>query len=397
MDSVTVTLAEPVDPSRAPVPSSASEALVFRHLYEGLARVDCEGRVLTALAESWQADDEGRRWTFILRPGASFWDGSPVRAEDVVAAWSARSSAAGPLQFQVVVTDARTLVVTFARPDAAAPRRFGDPALAVTKPASEAAWPLGTGPYQIVSAGESITAAPVPGVHGPLLVLRSASAADPRDLLDAGTDALLTDDPAVLDYAAPRPALVSLPLPWSGTYALVTSRETALAAAESRDALARDAVRGEARGAQPPFWWTEDGLRSCSAGPATAVSDAAAGASRIVYPRGDRLARDLAGRLVALAAAGRLWRSPPPATPRVAAVGLATREFDEALARGDELGYVLALPRQVYDPCREIRARGLDPRRAAALVPLVDTRRRLLVRRSRFGVSVDWDGIPRIQ
>ena len=36
------------------------------------------------LAQSWSANDKGDVWTFVLRDGVKFHDGSPLAAEDVV-------------------------------------------------------------------------------------------------------------------------------------------------------------------------------------------------------------------------------------------------------------------------------------------------------------------------
>src|SRR5262245_51880483 len=51
----TVALTDRVNPANAPRPSNDSERLLFRQLYESLVRVDCEGRVMPALAASWRA------------------------------------------------------------------------------------------------------------------------------------------------------------------------------------------------------------------------------------------------------------------------------------------------------------------------------------------------------
>lgn len=54
-------------------------------VWEPLVTVDDRLRPVPALATSWTAADEGRRWTFTLRQGVKFSDGTPLTAESVVA------------------------------------------------------------------------------------------------------------------------------------------------------------------------------------------------------------------------------------------------------------------------------------------------------------------------
>jgi peptide/nickel transport system substrate-binding protein len=57
-------------------------------LYTPLVRLNHEGgyEIQPALAESWERSADGKAYTFHLRPGIRFSDGSPITAEDVV--WS---------------------------------------------------------------------------------------------------------------------------------------------------------------------------------------------------------------------------------------------------------------------------------------------------------------------
>jgi len=71
-DTLTVALLGSVDPAHAPVAVSDAERLVFAQLYEPLVHVDCAGRVVPGLADSWRVDSGGRRWTFTLRRDAQF-------------------------------------------------------------------------------------------------------------------------------------------------------------------------------------------------------------------------------------------------------------------------------------------------------------------------------------
>jgi ABC-type transport system substrate-binding protein len=53
--------------------------------------------VIPALAESWEASDDLTQWTFNLRPGVKFHDGSDLDAQDVLTSWTAQWDAASPL------------------------------------------------------------------------------------------------------------------------------------------------------------------------------------------------------------------------------------------------------------------------------------------------------------
>ncbi|MGR6981857.1 peptide ABC transporter substrate-binding protein [Testudinibacter sp. P27/CKL/0425] len=61
---------------------------LIRDLYEGLVRVDKNGMLQPAAAESWQQQDY-KIWTFRLRPNLSWSNGEPLRAQDFIQSWYA--------------------------------------------------------------------------------------------------------------------------------------------------------------------------------------------------------------------------------------------------------------------------------------------------------------------
>lgn len=72
-----------VDPAKV---NDYTEYMAGVNLYEGLTTLDGTGAILPLLAESWTASDDGLTWTFSLKEGATFQDGTPIEAKDVV--WS---------------------------------------------------------------------------------------------------------------------------------------------------------------------------------------------------------------------------------------------------------------------------------------------------------------------
>jgi hypothetical protein len=399
-DTVRAALDEPITPDHAPAATNDSERLVFRQLYETLVRVDCTGAVRGGLASRWQAAEGGTRWTFELRPDARFWDGTPVDATALSASW--RGDTTLPLE-NVHATAARTVVVTLEAPRAV--ESFADPAWGVVKRIPESPWPIGTGAVWLgdwtrAGADSMLRALPAPTAPDgtPVIELRTVVGIDPRDLLDGGASLLLTRDPTVQRYAAERADWRVVPLPWDRVYVLlsparVSARITAQLDQADRLALARDAVRSEARGAAASAWWAD---RSCEPLPAR-VPAAPAGA-RVAFPRGDAVARDLAERLVARAD-DELTVLLGEVPPSVRTTGLDDAALRAALAGGGELAFVLPLPGAPADGCRAIagllaRAPWLsagDGSLADAVVPLVETRSNLLLR-APAEVRVDRDG-----
>jgi hypothetical protein len=260
--------------------------------------------------------------------------------------------------------------VWLAKGSDAVPAFLADPALAVTKPAPGGDWPIGTGRYWVTGANTTAQEIRALSSAGDTLVFRQAAATDPRDLLDAGVDLLVTRNRPVIEYAATQPAFAVVELPWDRIYVLAGAEPPAV----RLDGL-EQAVRSEARRPQGgSFWWEE--LQACGPPPAPAPPAARPGAPRrIAYVRGDPTGRDLAGRIAALGGG--------------VAAGLAPADFAKALNSGTAAAYVLALPRAVPEPCRA--ARDLLPPWPVSVARLVETRARVVVRRgvSRWGMDGD--------
>lgn len=64
--------------------AAAIDEIVYTNVFEGLVRFAEDGSVVPALAESWEIGDFGLSYTFKLREGVKFHDGTDFDAEDVV-------------------------------------------------------------------------------------------------------------------------------------------------------------------------------------------------------------------------------------------------------------------------------------------------------------------------
>ena len=83
-DSVTIAMQlEPphLDPTSAA--AQAIDSVVYSNIFEGLTRFMGDGSVVPGLAESWEISEDGTVYTFRLREGVTFHDGSTMDAEDV--------------------------------------------------------------------------------------------------------------------------------------------------------------------------------------------------------------------------------------------------------------------------------------------------------------------------
>lgn len=70
-----------LDPHKA---SDYADSILMMNVYDFLVRTAPDGSVVADLAAEWIVDDDGRTYTFSLRDGARFHDGSEVDASDVV-------------------------------------------------------------------------------------------------------------------------------------------------------------------------------------------------------------------------------------------------------------------------------------------------------------------------
>lgn len=85
-DTARVTAALVAEPtSLNPIYDTGLPALnVFYNVFDQLTGIDATGAVVPRLASEWSHSDDLQTWTFTLRDGATFHDGSPVTPEDVL-------------------------------------------------------------------------------------------------------------------------------------------------------------------------------------------------------------------------------------------------------------------------------------------------------------------------
>lgn len=76
--------AEALDPAYI---ADAGDVQLLLQLYAGLTRFDEHGQLYASLAEGWAISPDGTRYTFRLREGLTFSDGTPLTSADVRRSW----------------------------------------------------------------------------------------------------------------------------------------------------------------------------------------------------------------------------------------------------------------------------------------------------------------------
>ena len=160
-----------LDPTAAA--AAAIGEVVHYNIFEGLTKIAPSGAVLPLLAVDWGHTDDGKTYTFRLRQGVKFSDGSAFDAAAVKFSFE-RARAAGSSNkakkaffdnlSRISTPDPHVVMLEFTVPDGAIPFRLGENTAVILHPdtaASAATQPVGTGPYKLESwnRGSALTLA----------------------------------------------------------------------------------------------------------------------------------------------------------------------------------------------------------------------------------------------
>ena len=161
-DSITIGIAQDIDDSLDPHKMvAAGTKEIFFNVFEGLVKPDSDGNIVPAVAESVEVSEDRLSYTFKLRKGIKFHDGTPVTIEDVkysIDKFAPRNGEEPRCAAFLNITDVLvegddTVVITLAKPDGDFLSYLASVEAAIipknnTNPDSVA---IGTGPYKYVS------------------------------------------------------------------------------------------------------------------------------------------------------------------------------------------------------------------------------------------------------
>ena len=156
--SITIGIPQDLDGLDPHKVTAAGTREILFNVFEGLVKVDSDGNLVPAVASEVKPGEDGSSYTFTLRDGVKFHDGSVVTAEDVKYSLDRCADATGgaPLVSafsnvkSVEIKDSKTVTVNLETPDteflanltiAIIPASNKDPEKNV----------IGTGPYKYVS------------------------------------------------------------------------------------------------------------------------------------------------------------------------------------------------------------------------------------------------------
>jgi peptide/nickel transport system substrate-binding protein len=186
--------------------AAAIDEVTYHNVFEGLTRIDRTGAVQPALAEKWTVSPDGLTYSFDLRDGVTFHDGTAFDCSVVKFSYE-RATAADSVNAQkrlfepiasVACPDPGTAVVTLKRPTSSFlyDMGWGDAAMvAPNSAANNKTAPVGTGPFKLKrwAKGDRVELERHDAYWGPKVALKAATfrfIADPA----AATAAVLSGD-----------------------------------------------------------------------------------------------------------------------------------------------------------------------------------------------------------
>lgn len=152
---------------------------LLSNVYEGLVRITADGEIAPLLATEWEISDDRLVYTFTLREGVEFSDGSPFNADSakfsldrVKNQWTNGLKSGMDVVESTEVVDVHTLKVTLSRPSNQWLWNMGTAIGAMMSESGVdtlATDPVGTGPYEVThwSVGRAIGFSARPDYWGP--------------------------------------------------------------------------------------------------------------------------------------------------------------------------------------------------------------------------------------
>jgi peptide/nickel transport system substrate-binding protein len=232
---------------------------------ETLVKLDADGDAEPALATKWQ--QSGRTWTFEIRDGVTFHDGTKLDAEAVVRSLSTAATASPKprildgVELTVKAEDADTVTVTTGTEDPLVPQRLSSPQLSILAAKAykgKVVSPLGagTGPFELTKVNGTSSAAldrydaywggkaKSPGIDVKFVPDGTARAAALRSGEADIVEAVPVSQAALLD----EDLITEVPMPRTNTFYLNTEKgvfkDAALRAAAREAIDAESIVKG---------------------------------------------------------------------------------------------------------------------------------------------------------
>lgn len=157
-----------LDPTIAP--AAAIGEVVHYNVFEGLTKIRDNGQVGPLLADSWTVSPDMTKFTFKLKPGVKFSDGTAFDAADVKYSFETYAGEKSTNKRKAVFAniagietpDPLTVAVTLKKSDPTFLFSLGENTAVITAPesaATNATKPVGTGPYRVETwvKGDSVT------------------------------------------------------------------------------------------------------------------------------------------------------------------------------------------------------------------------------------------------